>query len=91
MHLDLQTPISAAGILSIIASLGTIVSSLCTPKVLRILGTGKLVAYSIALTAMASVGYGLAERNERVTSAAHVQVLRTSFLTQQVLQRLSVL
>ena len=61
MHLDLQTPISAAGILSIIASLGTIVSSLCTPKVLRILGTGKLVAYSIALTAMASVGYGLAD------------------------------
>ena len=61
MHLDLQTPISAAGILSIIASLGTIVSSLCTPKVLRILGTGKLVAYSIALTAIASVGYGLAD------------------------------
>ena len=61
MHLDLKTPISAAGILSIIASLGTIVSSLCTPKVLRILGTGKLVAYSIALTAMASVGYGLAD------------------------------
>ena len=61
MHLDLQTPISAAGILSIIASLGTIVSSLCTPKVLRILGTGKLVAYSIVLTAMASVGYGLAD------------------------------
>ncbi len=61
MHLDLKTPISAAGILSIIASLGTIVSSLCTPKVLRILGTGKLVAYSIALTAIASVGYGLAD------------------------------
>ena len=61
MHLDLKTPISAAGILSIIASLGTIASSLCTPKVLRILGTGKLVAYSIALTAIASVGYGLAD------------------------------
>lgn len=61
MHLDLKTPISAAGILSIIASLGTIVSSLCTPKFLRILGTGKLVAYSIALTAIASVGYGLAD------------------------------
>ena len=61
MHLDLKAPISAAGILSIIASLGTIVSSLCTPKVLRILGTGKLVAYSIALTAIASVGYGLAD------------------------------
>jgi MFS family permease len=61
MHLDLKTPISAAGILSIIASLGTIVSSLCTPKVLRILGTGKLVAYSIALTAIASIGYGFAD------------------------------
>ena len=61
MHLDLKTPISAAGILSIIASLGTIVSSLCTPKFLRVLGTGKLVAYSIALTAIASVGYGFAD------------------------------
>ncbi|WP_290765968.1 MFS transporter [Fibrobacter sp. UBA4297] len=61
MHLDLKTPISAAGILSIIASLGTIVSSLCTPKVLRVLGTGKLVAYSIALTAIASIGYGFAD------------------------------
>ena len=61
MHLDLKTPVSAAGVLSIIASLGTIVSSLCTPKVLRIFGTGKLVAYSIALTAIASIGYGFAD------------------------------
>ena len=61
MHKDLSAPISAAGILSIIASLGTIVSSLLTPKFLRILGTGKLVAYSIAITAIASVGYGFAD------------------------------
>jgi MFS family permease len=60
MRLDLSAPISAAGILSIITSLGTIVSSLLTPKFLRILGTGKLVAYSIALTAIASLGYGFA-------------------------------
>ena len=60
MRLDLAAPISAAGILSIITSLGTIVSSLLTPKFLRILGTGKLVAYSIAATALASVGYGFA-------------------------------
>ena len=60
MRLDLSVPISAAGILSIITSLGTIVSSLLTPKFLRILGTGKLVAYSIALTAIASLGYGFA-------------------------------
>jgi len=61
MRLDLSAPISAAGILSIIVSIGTIVSSLLTPKFLRILGTGKLVAYSIALTAIASVGYGFTD------------------------------
>ena len=61
MHPDLSVPISAAGILSIIASIGTIISSLLTPKFLRILGTGKLVAYSIALTAIASIGYGFAD------------------------------
>jgi MFS family permease len=60
MHLDLKTPVSAAGVLSIIASIGTIISSLLTPKFLRILGTGKLVAYSIALTAIASIGFGFA-------------------------------
>ena len=61
MHPDLSVPISAAGILSIITSIGTIISSLFTPKFLRILGTGKLVAYSIALTAIASIGFGFAD------------------------------
>lgn len=61
MRLDLSAPISAAGILSIIVSIGTIVSSLLTPKLLRIFGTGKLVAYSIVLTAIASVGFGFAD------------------------------
>ena len=60
MQLDLDAPISAAGVLSIIASVGTIISSLLTPKFLRRLGTGKLVGYSIALTAVASAGFGLA-------------------------------
>ncbi|WP_173384848.1 sugar MFS transporter, partial [Fibrobacter succinogenes] len=36
----------------------TILSSLLTPKLLRQFGTGKLVFISIALTALASVGYG---------------------------------
>ena len=64
MHPDLSVPISAAGILSIIASIGTIISSLLTPKFLRILGTGKLVAYSIAITAIASIGFGFADTFE---------------------------
>lgn len=59
MQHDLKAPLSAAGLLSIIVSLGTIVSSLHTPGLLRIMGTGKLVFASIALTAIASLGYGL--------------------------------
>lgn len=58
MQSDLHAPLSAAGILSIIVSVGTIVSSLLTPKLLRLFGTGKLVFVSILLTAIASVGYG---------------------------------
>jgi len=60
MRLDLAAPLSAAGILSIIVSIGTIIASLITPRLIRFFGTGKLVAYSIALTAFASVGYGFA-------------------------------
>ena len=60
MQLDLHAPLSAAGLLSIIVSVGTIVSSLVTPRLLRLFGTGKLVFASIALTAIASVGYGFA-------------------------------
>ena len=60
MRLDLAAPLSAAGILSIIVSIGTIIASLITPRLNRFFGTGKLVAYSIALTAFASVGYGFA-------------------------------
>lgn len=58
MQRDLHAPLSAAGLLSIIVSAGTIVSSLLTPKLLRQFGTGKLVFVSIALTAVASAGYG---------------------------------
>ena len=58
MQHDLNAPLSAAGLLSIIVSVGTIVSSLWTPALLRLMGTGKLVFVSIALTAVASFGYG---------------------------------
>lgn len=58
MQVDLAAPLSAAGILSIIASIGTIISSLLTPTFIRHLGTGKLVAVSIGLTAIATAGFG---------------------------------
>ena len=59
MQLDLNASLSAAGLLSIIVSAGTIVSSLWTPALIRLMGTGKLVFVSIALTAVASFGYGI--------------------------------
>ena len=43
MRLDLAAPLSAAGILSIIVSIGTIIASLITPRLIRFFGTGKLV------------------------------------------------
>lgn len=58
MQKELATPLSAAGLLSIIVSMGTIVSSLLTPGILRKLGTGKTVSISIAFTAVATLGYG---------------------------------
>ncbi|WP_407458028.1 MFS transporter [Fibrobacter sp.] len=59
MQRDLMAPLSAAGLLSIIVSVGTIVSSLWMPALLRLMGTGKLVFLSIAFTAAASFGYGI--------------------------------
>lgn len=60
MQADLAAPLSAAGILSIIVSIGTIISSLITPTLIHRLGTGKLVAISIGCTAIATAGYGIA-------------------------------
>lgn len=59
MQPDLGAGLSAAGLLSIIVSLGTIVASLLTPHFLRVLGTGKLTAFSIGLTAVATFGYAM--------------------------------
>ena len=49
----LGVPVSCAGILSMIISAGTILSSLCSDRLTRALGTGKVTALSVALTAAA--------------------------------------
>ena len=46
-------PVSYAGIVSMIISCGTIVSSLCSDRLTRALGTGKVTALSVAMTAAA--------------------------------------
>lgn len=53
-------PVSYAGIISMIISLGTITSSLLSDRIIDRLGTGKVTAISGLLTALAILGFALA-------------------------------
>lgn len=57
MHVDLGAPVAAQSLISIIISCCTIVSSLLTARLVRRLGTGRLTALSVALTATAILGF----------------------------------
>lgn len=57
MYPQLGVPFSYAGILSMIISLGTIVSSLNSDRLTRALGTGKVTALSVGMTAAALFGF----------------------------------
>ena len=56
MYPVLQVPVSYAGILSMIIAAGTIVSSLQSDRLTRWLGTGKVTAISVAMTAAVFAG-----------------------------------
>ena len=53
MYTEFNVPVSYAGIISMIISLGTIISSLQSDRMTRKLGTGKVTAISVAMTAAA--------------------------------------
>lgn len=57
LHLSLGVPVSYAGIISAIISLGTIISSLLSDRLVRKIGTGKITAISICITALALFGF----------------------------------
>lgn len=59
MYKELNAPISYAGIISMIISAGTIVSSLFSDKITRKLGTGLVTAISVLLTASALFGFSI--------------------------------
>lgn len=59
MRTELSVPLSYAGILSMIISGGTIVSSLLSDRVIRRFGTGLVTSVSVALTAIALFGFSL--------------------------------
>ena len=59
MSVELGVPVSFAGILSTTMSLGTILSSLFSDRLTRYFGTGRVTAYSVAMTAMALLGFSV--------------------------------
>ncbi len=56
IHQDLNVPVSYAGIITMIISCGTIISSFFSEKLIRKLGTGKVTAFSVLLTAIGLLG-----------------------------------
>lgn len=59
MYGKLGVPVSFAGIVSMIISGGTIVSSLLSNKLIKKLGTGKVTAISVFTTAVALFGFSI--------------------------------
>ena len=59
MHGTLGVPISVAGVVSMIITGGTIISSLNSARLLRRFGTGKVTLVSVGMTACALLGFSL--------------------------------
>ncbi len=59
MYQEFGVPVSYAGIVTVIISVGTIVSSLLSDRMTYKLGTGKVTAISVATTALALFGFSV--------------------------------
>ena len=58
---ELSAPLSYMGIVSVIISLGTVISSLFADRLTRRLGTGLVTAISVAMTAIGLLGFYLSQ------------------------------
>ncbi len=61
MQNELGLPLSGAGLVSLIVTSGTIISSLLTGKLIKKLGTGLLTLLSVAVTALALLAYSFTQ------------------------------
>lgn len=59
MYRQFQVPVSWAGVISMIIALGTIISSLQSDRLTRRFGTGMVTAASVAITAIALLGFSV--------------------------------
>ena len=64
MYPGFGVPVSYAGIISMIIALGTVVSSLQSDRLTRKFGTGKVTAFSVAMTAAALAGFSFSHSFE---------------------------
>lgn len=61
MYGEFGVPVSYAGVVSMIIAFGTIVSSLASDRLTLKLGTGKVTAISVAMTALALFGFSISD------------------------------
>lgn len=61
MYEGLNVPVSYVGIISMIISAGTILSSLQSDRLNRLFGTGKITAISVGITAAALFGFSISD------------------------------
>ena len=59
MYPQLGIPVSYSGVIFMIISVGTIISSLQSDRLTRRMGTGRVTAFSVAMTAMALFGFSV--------------------------------
>ena len=59
MYTELGVPLSGAGLVSMIISAGTVLSSLMSERLTRRFGPGKVTAVSVGMTALALCGFAL--------------------------------
>lgn len=59
MYQDFSVPVSYAGVISMIIAIGTIISSLQSDRLTKKLGTGKVTAFSVLMTAIALFGFSI--------------------------------
>lgn len=66
MYSELSVPVSASGIVFATITAGTIVSSLQSDRLTKMLGAGKVTAISTAMTAVALFGFSVSHSGIRI-------------------------
>ena len=61
MQAEMGVPVSYAGGISLIIAIGTVISSLQSDRLTKWLGSGKVTAFSVAMTAVAIFGFSISD------------------------------